>query len=186
MVPFELKPDYHNRSWLTVRFELNHDEVGSTAVATSRIAPDIVELFATLGLPEPAPVPLLIVEHQIAQSSTPARHRTVTATTNEPTTSSTSNCSSTTTHLISQCSMRSPDDSSPLVAVCRGLRTSGSGRAGPTSIARPPTASTFSSPSMMPQPGPTISSPPPRKQPTDELRSEDHVGGERDDRWLAT
>jgi len=67
MVPFELKLDYHNRSWLTVRFELSHDEIGSTAVATSRIAPDIVELFATLGLPEPAPVPLLIVEHQIAQ-----------------------------------------------------------------------------------------------------------------------
>lgn len=67
MVPFDLKLDYRGRSWLTVRFELGSDEVGSTEVATSRIAADIVGLFAALGLPEPAAIPLLTCEHQIAQ-----------------------------------------------------------------------------------------------------------------------
>lgn len=67
MQPFDIKLDYQGRSWLTVRFELGHDEIGSTATHDLRMADDIVELFDTLGLEAPAPIPVLAIEHQVAQ-----------------------------------------------------------------------------------------------------------------------
>jgi hypothetical protein len=67
MQPFEIRLAYQGRHWLTVEFELGHDEVGSTDDRDLRIADDIVEIFATIGLEEPAPIPLLLVEHQVAQ-----------------------------------------------------------------------------------------------------------------------
>lgn len=48
-------------------FELGRDEIGSTKESVALIASDIVDLFRELGLPEPAPVPLLATEYQIAQ-----------------------------------------------------------------------------------------------------------------------
>ncbi|MFN3256445.1 MAG: nucleotidyl transferase AbiEii/AbiGii toxin family protein [Ilumatobacter sp.] len=48
-------------------FELGHDEIGSTKQHDLRIAHDIVTMFESIGLPEPQPIPLLTVEHQIAQ-----------------------------------------------------------------------------------------------------------------------
>ncbi len=66
MQPFEVQLAYQGRHWLTVGFELGHDEVGSTD-RDLRIADDIVEIFATVGLEEPAPMPLMLVEHQVAQ-----------------------------------------------------------------------------------------------------------------------
>jgi hypothetical protein len=67
MQPFEIRLAYQDRHWLTVEFELGHDEVGSTEDRDLRIADDIVEIFATIGLDEPAPIPLMLVEHQVAQ-----------------------------------------------------------------------------------------------------------------------
>jgi hypothetical protein len=67
MQPFLIRLAYTGRHWLTVRFELGHDEIGSTERRELHIAPDIVDLFATLGLDEPDPIPLLAVDHQIAQ-----------------------------------------------------------------------------------------------------------------------
>ena len=67
MQPFKIALFYLGRHWLTVPFELGHDEIGSTQQHELRISPDIVELFATIGLDEPQPIPLLTVEHQIAQ-----------------------------------------------------------------------------------------------------------------------
>jgi len=67
MQPFEIQLAYQSRHWLTVEFELGHDEVGSTEDRDLRIADDIVEIFATIGLEEPAPIPLMLVEHQVAQ-----------------------------------------------------------------------------------------------------------------------
>lgn len=67
MRPFDIRLAYRSRHWLTVRFELGHDEIGSTKIPDVRIADDIVEMFDTLGLDTPGPIPLLSVEHQIAQ-----------------------------------------------------------------------------------------------------------------------
>jgi hypothetical protein len=67
MQPFKIRLLYLGRHWLTVPFELGHDEIGSTKQHELRIAHDIVTLFESIGLPQPQPIPLLTVEHQIAQ-----------------------------------------------------------------------------------------------------------------------
>lgn len=67
MQPFEIRLAYQSRHWLTVPFELGHDEIGSTTHPELRIADDIVALFDALGLDKPAPIPVLALEHQIAQ-----------------------------------------------------------------------------------------------------------------------
>lgn len=67
MQPFEIRLAYKGRHWLTVSFELGRDEIGSTRQHELRVADDIVELFAVLGLDKPDPVPVLALDHQIAQ-----------------------------------------------------------------------------------------------------------------------
>lgn len=67
MQPFDLKVLYCGRSWLTARFELGHDEIGSTATPPLRIADDLAEMVEALGLDRPQPVPVLAVAHQVAQ-----------------------------------------------------------------------------------------------------------------------
>ena len=67
MRPFDIRLAYRSQHWLTVRFELGHDEIGSTKVRDLRIAADIVEMFDILGLDSPRPLPLLSVPHQVAQ-----------------------------------------------------------------------------------------------------------------------
>jgi len=67
MRPFSIRLAYKGRHWLKVLFELGHDEIGSTEHPEFRIAGDIVELFDILGLETPAPMPLLALDHQIAQ-----------------------------------------------------------------------------------------------------------------------
>jgi hypothetical protein len=67
MQPFKIRLLYLGRHWLTVPFELGHDEIGNTKQHELRLAHDIVTLFETIGLRHPQPIPLLTVEHQIAQ-----------------------------------------------------------------------------------------------------------------------
>ncbi|MDZ7733539.1 MAG: nucleotidyl transferase AbiEii/AbiGii toxin family protein [Acidimicrobiia bacterium] len=67
MQPFRVGLAYQSRHWLTVPFELGHDEIGSTEHPELRIADDLIELFDALGLPTPDPIPVLAIEHQIAQ-----------------------------------------------------------------------------------------------------------------------
>lgn len=67
MQPFEIRLAYGGNHWLPVMFELGRDEIGSTSRHDLRLADDIVALFAELGLDRPAPIPLLTVDHQIAQ-----------------------------------------------------------------------------------------------------------------------
>ena len=67
MQPFVIRLAYKGRHWLAVPFELGRDEIVSTQQHEPRIADDIVELFDTLGLDTPEPIPVLAVDHQIAQ-----------------------------------------------------------------------------------------------------------------------
>lgn len=94
MRPFLIRLSYRGSFWFNVPFELGRDEVGSTAVPELRMSASITDLFARLGLPVPEPIPLLPVDHQMAQSSMPARGSIETARTTAPTTSSTSKSSS--------------------------------------------------------------------------------------------
>ena len=67
MQPFSIRLAFRGRHWLTVAFELGHDEIGSTKTPDLRIADDLITLFDSLGLETPAPIPVLALEHQIAQ-----------------------------------------------------------------------------------------------------------------------
>ena len=67
MKPFRIALSYKGSAWVTIDFELGRDEVGSTALPDLRIAESVVHLFAALGLAQPSPIPLLPVDHQIAQ-----------------------------------------------------------------------------------------------------------------------
>ena len=67
MQPFDIKLSYNSSPWLTVLLEVGHDEIGDTNNPDMYIAEDVVELFEKLNLPEPKAVPLLAIQHQIAQ-----------------------------------------------------------------------------------------------------------------------
>ena len=67
MHPFDVKLEYNHKPWVTVRLEMGANEVGDTLEADYALAPDIAEMFAALGLPQPKPVPLMKLNHQVAQ-----------------------------------------------------------------------------------------------------------------------
>jgi len=67
MVPYDLKLSYQGSPWFTVTFELGHEELGGDYVAERVLDPSIRKVFQLLGLPEPQPVPVLPIAHQIAQ-----------------------------------------------------------------------------------------------------------------------
>lgn len=67
MKPYDIRLAYEGRHWLKVRFELGRDEVDSTEHYEMRLAQDIIDVFQQLGLPTPNPLPVMLVEHQVAQ-----------------------------------------------------------------------------------------------------------------------
>ncbi|MDN5584948.1 MAG: nucleotidyl transferase AbiEii/AbiGii toxin family protein [Brevibacterium sp.] len=67
MQPFEIKLDYRGRSWCTVPFELGHNEIGDADEPESHLAGSLGTLFTEVGLEKPGPVPVMRVDHQIAQ-----------------------------------------------------------------------------------------------------------------------
>ena len=67
MQPYDIKLAYRDRAWMTIRLEVGHDEIGDTDHPELYLANDLTRVFAALGLPEPRPVAVLSVDHQIAQ-----------------------------------------------------------------------------------------------------------------------
>lgn len=67
MRPFDVKLDYNEKPWLTVKLEVGHNELGDADEPDWSMSADIAVLFANLGFPEPAPVPLMQLKYQIAQ-----------------------------------------------------------------------------------------------------------------------
>jgi hypothetical protein len=67
MKPFKIGLSYKGSAWLTIDLEIGHDEVGSTIDPDVVISSEVVELFESLGLSTPAPIPMLPIPHQIAQ-----------------------------------------------------------------------------------------------------------------------
>ncbi|MCW2538320.1 MAG: hypothetical protein JWN95_45 [Frankiales bacterium] len=68
MQPFRVRLFYQGKTWLSnLDLELGHDEIGCTGDPAMVVADDLVKLFAELGLPEPEPMPVIAVHHQVAQ-----------------------------------------------------------------------------------------------------------------------
>ncbi|WP_411699016.1 nucleotidyl transferase AbiEii/AbiGii toxin family protein [Conyzicola sp.] len=67
MQPFDVKLDFEGRAWCTVPFELGHNEIGDADTPEFALAPSVSDMFTEVGLPAPAPVPVMAADHQIAQ-----------------------------------------------------------------------------------------------------------------------
>ena len=67
MRPFDIKLSYLGRSWCTVSLEVGHNELGDAEKPERVIPSDIARMFRTLGFPEPNPLPLMPLHHQVAQ-----------------------------------------------------------------------------------------------------------------------
>jgi len=67
MQPFEVKLSYNEKSWLTVKLEVGHNEIGDADNPDWNISPNVTDIFEQLGFPSPGPVPLMPLHHQIAQ-----------------------------------------------------------------------------------------------------------------------
>lgn len=67
MQPFDVKLDYRGRPWCTVKFELGHNEIGDADEPEYQLADGLVQLFTAVGLEAPKPVPVICVDHQVAQ-----------------------------------------------------------------------------------------------------------------------
>ncbi|MBX3031478.1 MAG: nucleotidyl transferase AbiEii/AbiGii toxin family protein [Chloroflexi bacterium] len=67
MRPFDVTLDFLGRRWTSVRLEIGHDELGGVEDSSPRMAQEMIDVFMELGLPEPAAVPVISTELQIAQ-----------------------------------------------------------------------------------------------------------------------
>lgn len=68
MQPVDVKLRYKGQPWCTVNVEISHDEAGASDAYDLLPPPkEVREIFRLLGFPEPAPVALMTLEHQMAQ-----------------------------------------------------------------------------------------------------------------------
>lgn len=80
MTRYKVNVLYAGKHWMPVIFELGRDEVGSTSDTDAVMSAEILHIFRELGLPDPSPVPVMVVAHQIAQklhACTSVRERTL-------------------------------------------------------------------------------------------------------------
>lgn len=69
MQPVRVRLTYRKRDFMSVELEIGYDELEATTnePVESEMSAEVLELFAELGLPEPAPVRVLPLHHQISQ-----------------------------------------------------------------------------------------------------------------------
>lgn len=68
MQPFIVKLKYHDRPFSSIDLEVGYDELAATEEpAEYEMSDEVKTIFAALGLPEPSPVSVLPLHHQISQ-----------------------------------------------------------------------------------------------------------------------
>ena len=69
MQPVRVRLTYRGKDFMSVDLEIGHDELEATTnePVETQMSSEVLELFAELGLPEPAPVRVLPLHHQISQ-----------------------------------------------------------------------------------------------------------------------
>ena len=67
MRPYDIKLSYNGSPWCTVPLEVGHNEIGDADDPDWGMPDDVLEMFASLRLAEPASVPIMPLHHQIAQ-----------------------------------------------------------------------------------------------------------------------
>ena len=68
MTPFYVKLAYRKQPWCTVKLEVSVDEIGDAEKSDSiPVPPEVLDAFRQRGFPDPAPIPAMTLEYQIAQ-----------------------------------------------------------------------------------------------------------------------
>ncbi len=68
MQPIDVKLTYRSNPWCSVRLEVSHSEVGAAdEPETPPLQDEVLNLFRDMGFPVPVPLPLMSIEHQLAQ-----------------------------------------------------------------------------------------------------------------------
>ncbi|KGN40794.1 nucleotidyl transferase AbiEii/AbiGii toxin family protein [Knoellia aerolata] len=69
MLPVLVKLTYREKSFMSIDLEIGYDELEATTTdpVEHEMSSDVLDLFAELGLPEPAPVRVLPLHHQMSQ-----------------------------------------------------------------------------------------------------------------------
>lgn len=67
MMPYDIKLQYLGRSWMTVRIEIGHNEIGDADAFEPKLPEDIAAVFVALGFSRPAEMPVMKLPYQIAQ-----------------------------------------------------------------------------------------------------------------------
>lgn len=67
MMPYDIKLQYLGKSWMTVRIEIGHNEIGDADAFETMLPDDIVAAFVDLGFPKPNEIPVMKLSYQVAQ-----------------------------------------------------------------------------------------------------------------------
>lgn len=67
MFPFDIKLNYNNKPWQTVRIEVGYNEIDDANIGDLELPQDIANAFEALGFPKPNKVRVMKLSHQIAQ-----------------------------------------------------------------------------------------------------------------------
>ena len=67
MMPYDIKLQYLGKSWMTVRIEVGHNEIGDADAFETMLPDDIASAFVDLGFPKPNEIPVMKLSYQVAQ-----------------------------------------------------------------------------------------------------------------------
>lgn len=67
MMPYDIKLQYLGKSWMTVRIEVGHNEIGDADAFETMLPDDIAAAFVDLGFPKPNEIPIMKLSYQVAQ-----------------------------------------------------------------------------------------------------------------------
>ena len=67
MMPYDIKLQYLGKSWMTVRIEVGHNEIGDADAFETMLPDDIAAAFVNLGFPKPNEIPVMKLSYQVAQ-----------------------------------------------------------------------------------------------------------------------
>lgn len=67
MMPYDIKLQYLGKSWMTVRIEIGHNEIGDADAFETMLPDDIAAAFVDLGFPKPNEIPIMKLSYQVAQ-----------------------------------------------------------------------------------------------------------------------
>lgn len=67
MMPYDIKLQYLGRSWMIVRIEIGHNEIGDADSHEMTLPEDVAAAFVALGFPKPMAIPVMSLPYQIAQ-----------------------------------------------------------------------------------------------------------------------